>query len=97
METIHLDEIWRGEVSCELRHIVQSMGDIQRQLCELQSSIAQQLAEHVKYHHENEHRWGAIKWCSMHPFRLAAIAGVITAWYYGEEIIPLIRILAGAI
>lgn len=93
METVYDDEMWRGEVTCELRHIVQRIGDIQRQLCELQSSIAQQLAAHVKYHNENEHRWGIIKWCTLHPFQLAALAGCVTAALYGQKLVPLLRIV----
>lgn len=73
------DQIWRGEVSSELRHIVDSVRGLERQLHALDSRLLDELAAHRDYHSRNEHRWGFVKWCQVHPFRFAALAGVAIA------------------
>ena len=79
------ETIWRGEVTNELRHIAQSLRDVQRQVSELRVWIAEEREAHSAYHAANEHRWGIVKWCQMHPFRLAAILLAIATYALGKE------------
>lgn len=71
------EDIWRGEVTSELRHLAASVGSVQRQLCELHSMVAQAMADHQRYHEQNEHRWGLARWCQMHPFRMMAVGAAL--------------------
>ena len=78
---MHFDEedVWRGEVTNELRHIAQSVRDLQRQTHDLQCHLVQETEAHREYHAANEHRWGAARWCGRHPFRFAALVGAALA------------------
>ncbi len=76
------DAVWRGEVTGELRHITQSVRDLQRQIHDVQGYLVQELEGHRDYHARNEHRWGLVRWCEMHPFRLVGLLafGAAVAW-----------------
>jgi hypothetical protein len=82
------EDIWRGEVANEIRHIARDIREVQRQLHELQSYIVQELAEHRAYHGANEHRWGLVKLCQMHPFKLAWLAAAVVAVALAGRVTP---------
>ena len=92
------ENTWRGEVTSELRHLTQSVGAVQRQLYELQSLLAQEIAAHREYHEQNEHRWGFARWCQLHPFRLVMVLGaasaLVTAGIRSGELAGLVRMFA---
>lgn len=70
------DAVWRGEVANELRHIIESVREVQRQIYDLHTQVVAELSAHRDYHARNEHLWGGVKWCQLHPFRLAAVLAV---------------------
>lgn len=80
------DDIWRGEVANELRHIARTLDDVQRQLHDLRCALATEMGGHRDYHARNEHRWGMVRWCERHPFRLAAIVAAVLglAWAHND-------------
>jgi hypothetical protein len=90
----HDEDLWRGEVTAELRHIAQSVQDLGRQIHELRAYIADEQALHADYHARNEHRWGLVKWCHMHPVRLALAAvavALLLAGHRSAEVRELLR------
>jgi hypothetical protein len=92
------EELWRGEVTSELRHLRNNVAGVQRQLYELTSMMAQELAAHRDYHKQNEHRWGFARWCQLHPFLLVMIAaagvGVAAAGTNLPAMAAVVRIFA---
>ena len=99
---MHFDDedLWRGEVTNELRHIAQSVRDLQRQAHELQCHLVQEMESHREYHAANEHRWGAARWCERHPFRFAAVVGAALAAFAlgagGEALRDALKLAAAA-
>jgi len=73
------EEMWRGEVTAELRHIHACLREVQRAVAELRTYVADELAAHLDYHTKHESRWGPVRWCEQHPFRLAVGVVVVTA------------------
>jgi hypothetical protein len=92
------DDLWRGEVTAELRHINQSVRDLGRQLHELRVYMADEVACHADYHARNEHRWGFAKWCQMHPLRFAFVAvavALLLAGHRADHLREVLRVLGG--
>lgn len=71
--------MWRGEVTSELRHIAQSIRDLQRQVAEVRAAIGEQFEEHRAHHAANEHKWGFARWCQLHPFQFVMLAALAAA------------------
>lgn len=94
----HDDDVWRGQVSSELRHIAGRLREVQQQIHDLRCFVAGELAAHARYHEENEHQWGLVKWARMHPLRFAAVVAalaVLAASSGGATILDLLRAIAG--
>ncbi len=91
------EEIWRGEVSNELKHIAHTMTDVQRQVQDMRCEISTQMEEHRSYHARNEHRWGLARWCRLHPFRLAAMVAAATAAMWANNDPTLLRAIVTAL
>lgn len=94
-----IDDLWRGEVTAELRHIAQQLRDLDRRLAELRAAVDDRLAEHAAYHRAHEHHWGLLRLCQRHPFRTAAVAAVGAlllqpAWL--ERVLEVLRVLRSA-
>lgn len=92
------DDLWRGEMTSELRHLASTMGDVQRQLGEMHTMLAQELAAHREYHEQNEHRWGFARWCQLHPFRLVMLCAAGSALLAARAHVPafatVVRLIA---
>lgn len=91
------EEIWRGEVSNELKHIAHTMTDVQRQVQDLRCEISAQMEEHRSYHARNEHHWGFARWARLHPFRLAAMVAAATAAVWANNDPALLRAMVAAV
>ena len=83
-------EEFRGRVSVEVEHLYERLSDIETQLIELRSLLVARLDAHERYHRENEHRWGVIKWCHRYPFRMLALAASLAVALVGELRDPLV-------
>ncbi len=65
---------WRGEMTSELRHIHIALREVQRDVQDLRVYVCDELRGHLAYHAAHESRWGPVRWCEQHPFRLALLA-----------------------
>ncbi|KPL11080.1 hypothetical protein AMJ85_04650 [candidate division BRC1 bacterium SM23_51] len=71
-------------MSVEVEHLYERLSDIETQLAELRSLLVARLDAHERYHCENEHRWGVIKWCHRYPFRMLALVASLVLALVGE-------------
>jgi len=90
-------EEFRGRMTVEVDHLYERLADIEAQLMELRALVAGRLDGHDKYHEENEHRWGLVKWCHLYPFRMLAVAASLAAALIGEIRDPLLGWLLGLV
>ena len=83
-------EEFRGRMSVEVEHIYDRLAEIETQLLELRALLVARLDAHECYHQENEHQWGAIKWCHRYPFRLLALVASLAVALIGDLRDPLL-------
>ncbi len=84
-----IDE-FRGRMSVEVEHLYERLADIEGEIAELKALLVVRLDGHERYHVENEHRWGLIKWCHLYPFRLVAVLASLLALCAPEIRDPLL-------
>jgi len=89
------NEEFRGRMMVEVEHLYERLADIETQLIEVRALLVARLDDHERYHQENEHRWGAIRWCHRYPFRMLALAASLAVTLIGEIRDPLLAWLLG--
>ncbi|MBX7247000.1 MAG: hypothetical protein K1X53_15995 [Candidatus Sumerlaeaceae bacterium] len=87
------EDYWRGEITNELRHIAETVREITRQIAALRATVEERFAAHDVYHSANEHRWGPVRWCHLHPVRFGLICAALVALILGVRDFPLTPLL----
>jgi hypothetical protein len=99
-DVIDENEEFRGRMSVEVEHLYERLADIEEQIRELRSILVARLEAHERYHDDNEHCWGLIKWCHLYPFRLAAVLTMLAVLaapdVRGPLLTWLLQVLKGA-